>query len=97
MQTYASIIFKGEMDNVLNDRLWNVLESRERFIATQVNIPPAAGFKSKSLRSKEDHAWHDVCNLTLTDLAVNDASQRTITQFVEEIEAASKQGWDDTQ
>ena len=87
---WGEVVFAGPCEDALRERLTKALESGEWFIARQVRVPEL--FFDDRVQS-DDHCWHELSALQMTDAPVTDPLSRTIEDFVREVERASAAGW----
>ena len=106
------VVFRGDKMSisVANKRLAATFDSGRHFIAHQIDIPevfiwnpladynvddpPANLVPGKYVISDDDHCWHEFDFLQRTTDEATD--RRTLTEFVEAVESAAEQGWDDS-
>lgn len=87
---WREIVFRGDCDDRLRNRLVRALDSGDLMIAHQVRLPelfftgPVYG---------DDHCWHEFHKIEPTDDPPDDALNRTFTEFVQEVEQAASDGW----
>jgi len=74
-------------------RLCAALEDEQYFIARQVRVPGLFHAAAGQPATDADHAWHTFADMGLCDEEPNDMHGRTLTQFLAEIEAAARAGW----
>jgi hypothetical protein len=87
---HGAVVLKGAITEELRKRFVAALDEELYFIADQINIPEV--FITFGEDSKDDdHCWHEFSEFELTDAHGDDG--RTVEQFVEAVEAASKHGW----
>lgn len=84
-------MFAGLPTSELRERLIAALDRNELFIAEQVRIPER--FFDTWPGYVDDHCWHEFDSLESTDRAADDKYERTIEQFVREVEQARAAGW----
>lgn len=85
----GSVVFEGKVTPQLRRRLITALHEEEYFIAGQIRVPEV--FFSGV--DEDSHCFHEFVSLEVVKSKPNDSEKRTITQFVEEVEAANKAGW----
>jgi hypothetical protein len=88
---WAAVVFRGACDESLTRRLFASLDREEVFIAHQVRLPELF-FAGRPLYA-DDHCWHEMAEVTATSTLPDDAFDRTIREFVAELERASTNGW----
>jgi hypothetical protein len=88
---WGAIVFRGVCDVTLQRRLFVALDRGEFFIANQVRLPELF-FGDRPLYA-DDHCWHELAEVTATSVVPDDPLDRTIEEFVTEVESASRDGW----
>lgn len=88
---WGAVVFRGICDSTLRSRLATALDSGELLIAQQVRLPELF-FTDRELYA-DDHCWHELADVTMTSDDPNDLFNRTIEEFVAEVERASRVGW----
>jgi hypothetical protein len=88
---WGAVVFRGECNGSLPQRLFAALDRGEFFIADQVRLPELF-FANRPLYA-DDHCWHELGEVTTTSAAADDVPGRTIEEFVAEMEQASTDGW----
>jgi hypothetical protein len=88
---WGAVVFRGECDATLLRRLSAALDREEFFIAAQVRL--AELFFDDHPLYADDHCWHELAEVTTTSAAAHDPFDRTIEEFVTEMESASHDGW----
>ena len=88
---WGAVVFRGECDGSLARRLFEALDREEFFIAHQVRLPELF-FTDRPLYA-DDHCWHELAEVTSTSAAPDDPLDRTIEEFITEMERASRDGW----
>lgn len=63
------------------------------FIANQISIPEKFLFLKEKF-TKYDHCYHEFDSLEICDDSPTDSLSRSITDFLRDVELASKQGWE---
>ena len=92
-KVWGSLVFAGPITNDLARRLSRALESSEFFIAHQVRVPELfLGLPSWPLE-QDDHCWHEFSRVESTTEPANDPVDRTIEEFILEVERQSAVGW----
>ncbi len=84
-------VFRSVCDAALRERLFSSLECYEFFIAHQVRLPDLF-FSDRPLYA-DDHCWHELAEVSLTCDPPDDPLDRTIDEFVLEVERVSTIGW----
>jgi hypothetical protein len=88
---WGAVVFRAECNGSLLRRLLAALDREEFFIAHQVRLPELF-FADRPLYA-DDHCWHEMAEVTSTSAAADDLLERTIEEFVAELERHSTQGW----
>ena len=88
---WGAVVFRGNCDATLVRRLFAALDRGEFFIANQVRLPQLF-FADRPLYA-DDHCWHELAEVTATSDIADDLLDRTIEEFVKEVEGASRVGW----
>jgi hypothetical protein len=91
-----SVVFVNP-DNIPVDeiraRIQVSLWETEFFIAHQIRIPEIFLYLDGSIDEKVDHCFHHYDSAEETNSAPSDLYQRSIGQFLEEVELQSNRGW----
>src|SRR4051812_31499004 len=88
---WRAVVFRGACDESSARRLFAALDREEFFIAHQVRLPELF-FADRPLYA-DDHCWHEMAEVTVTSVAPDDLLDRTIEEFVTEMERASTERW----
>ena len=88
---WGVVVFRGVCDATLSRRLFETLDHGEFFIANQVRLPELF-FTDRPLYA-DDHCWHEMAEVIATSAVPDDPLDRTIEEFVKEVEGASRVGW----
>jgi hypothetical protein len=88
---WGAVVFRGGCDARWVQRLFAALDSGELFIAHQVRVPELF-FTERPLYA-DNHCWHEMAEVTSTSAAADDPMERTIEEFVAEMERAARDGW----
>jgi hypothetical protein len=92
-KVWGSLVFAGRITDDLTRRLARALESSEFFIARQVRVPELfLGLLYWPLE-QDDHCWHEFSRVESTTEPANDPVDRTIEEFIVEVEQQSAFGW----
>jgi hypothetical protein len=75
-----------------SSRLTPMLDMRCLFIAHQVRIPDLFLYETGQFTDL-DHCFHEFDSLATTHLQPNEKFARSISEFIDEVGAASKTGW----
>jgi hypothetical protein len=76
----------------LDRRLLRAMMIDSTFVADQIRLPEIFLFSSWHV-DVDDHCLHEFNSLEIVAQPPNDLHQRSILQFVQEVERASVQGW----
>lgn len=93
-KTHRDFRFRGVISTPQRAALAAALEDGEFFIPTQVGLPHLGASGLVAFPSEDDHVFHelDLDEITVTAGTAND----TITEFVDRMTAANRDGWDVT-
>ncbi|MGZ8869187.1 MAG: hypothetical protein ACXW2P_12665, partial [Thermoanaerobaculia bacterium] len=89
---WGRVSFRGACDAALLGRLFSALDSDSLFVAHQVRLPDL--FFNDGRLYADDHCFHEIVDVSATEEPPDDLLERTIGEFVEEMERASRRGWD---
>lgn len=86
------VVFLGDGMSIreARRRLTVAFDSGLCFVADQIDIPEVFLWNLYSI-ADDDHCWHECEGLERTTAQATDP--RTLTEFVEAVEKAAKQGW----
>jgi hypothetical protein len=91
----ASIVFSNP-ENLrlfeIKKRLEEAFFQQELFIADQVGIPEVFLFYEFEL-NEDDHCFHEFSGCEVTNAKPNDKLSRSISDFIDEVENQSAEGW----
>ena len=87
---WGAVVFRGTCAATLVGRLFAALDHGEFFIAHQVRVPELF-FADRPLYA-DDHCWHELAEVTTTSEIPEDSLDRTIEEFVKEVEQLRKEG-----
>ena len=73
-------------------RLLRAFLPDKQFIASQISIPEKFLFANGDF-SNHDHCFHEFDSAELCEDTPTDSLERTIANFLQEVETVSKQGW----
>lgn len=90
-KNYGEVVFDGASTESLKERLVATLATDDLFIAEQVRVPDLS-FEDWPDEA-DDHFWHEFFAFEETGDAATDEHGRSIQNFVEECEAAAREGW----
>ena len=76
----------------IEDRLSDAFLPDKLFIASQISIPEKFLFLSGKF-TNYDHCYHEFNNLEFCQEYPTDHLNRSITDFLKDVDTASKQGW----
>lgn len=76
----------------VEDRLRNIFESNELFVASQVSIPEVFLFLHDRF-TEDDHYYHEFHAVEFTSEQHTDSHDRSIKIFVEQVEKIGRNGW----
>ena len=88
---WGAVVFRDVSDERLIGRLFGAVDCGEFLLAHQVRLPELF-FTDRPLYA-DDHCWHELAEVTTTSEVANDTFNRTIDEFVAEVERASQDGW----
>jgi hypothetical protein len=88
---WGAVVFRGECAEGLVRRLFAALDRGDFFIADQVRLPEL--FFADRPPYADDHCWHEIGEVTTTSAPADDLLERTIEEFVAEVERGSTEGW----
>jgi hypothetical protein len=77
----------------IDERLRRAFNGDSLFIAGQIEVPEIFLYKDGNLTSA-DHCFHEYDHVELTDDAVTDVKERTMSDFLAQVEVASQRGWE---
>lgn len=87
---WGAVVFRGESDPAMRDRLFAALDKDGYFIAHQVGLPELFFIGSMDA---DDHCFHELAEVSTTAEPPDDPLGRTIDDFATELEHTSKSGW----
>ncbi len=82
----------GLLPHEIENRLKNAFLHREVFFASQIGIREVFLYP-KGSPAEDDHCFHEYDTVELTNEAPNDFYNRTIKDFVKQVEIESSTGW----
>lgn len=88
---WGTVVFRGNREPALVQRLLAALTDDGFFVAHQVLIPEL--FFEDAVGDAGDHCFHEFAEVPVTRELADDAYGRTFEQFVAEMERASTDGW----
>lgn len=95
-KSWGEVIFSNP-DNLsitkVEEKIIHVFLPDKQFIASQISIPEKFLFMDGSF-TEDDHCYHEFDCVEICEEEATDISGRSITDFLLDIEAASKQGWE---
>jgi hypothetical protein len=92
---WGDIVFSNVNDLSLDSILKSLRESFSEdglFIAHQIRIPEVF-LAGEYPPNEDDHCFHEFADVEVVSDAPNDASARSISEFIAEVSAESKRGW----
>lgn len=92
---WGSVVFENPSTMSLEEveeRITRSLDSQELFIASQIRLPEVFPFEMGK-PTEDDHCYHEFASINPTLENSNDLYDRSLTQFVEEIESVAFHGW----
>lgn len=92
---WGSVVFANPSTMSLGEveeRIRRLLDSQELFIASQIRLPEAFPFEIGQ-PTEDDHCYHEFASIKPTTEDSNDLHDRSLLQFVEEVESAAFHGW----
>lgn len=90
----GEVIFGGIPAPGLEQELREAMHDANNFIASQIGIPDVFPFPDQySFNEDDDHCWHEFTGLEPTDRDTTDDKNRSITDFVAEVEKIGPAGW----
>lgn len=87
---WGEVVFTGCACS-LEPRLVAALDRQEFFIADHVRLPEL--FFTEGPSDSDDHCFHEFDSCETTDVPADDRHQRSIDEFVQEVEDAVRLGW----
>ena len=94
-KSFGEVIFSNPENLHMNEieaDLLNAFLSDRLFIASQISIPEKFLFVNRSF-TKHDHCYHEFDSVEFCEEESTDSLERTITNFLQDVEIVSKQGW----
>ncbi len=94
-KSWGEVIFSNPENltvNEIEEKLLRCFLPDKQFIASQISIPEKFLFANGDF-TKDDHCYHEFDCVELCEEEPTDSLERTITNFLLEVETASKQGW----
>ncbi len=76
----------------IDKRLRQAFEPDSLFIADQVDVPEVFLFRDGDLTAN-DHCYHEYDHVEVSDKPVTDVYDRTVNEFLLQVEDASRTGW----
>jgi hypothetical protein len=95
-KAWGAIVFSNPMELLISEidgRLRRAFDSELFFIANQIEIPEIFLYRD-GLLTGDDHCFHEYDHVELTNDSVTDMYNRTISDFLAQIEAAAQHGWE---
>ena len=94
-KSWGEVVFANPNQLTLEEIETRLIESflpDKLFIASQISIPEKFLFADGKF-TKFDHCYHEFDNVEFCQEYPTDRLNRSITDFVKDVEIASKQGW----
>jgi hypothetical protein len=94
-KSWNYVVFSNPDDlsvDEVEEKLTNAFLPDQLFIASQISIPEKFLF-AKGKFTKYDHCFHEFDCLEICQEPSTDGLRRTIINFLNDVEEASKQGW----
>ena len=94
-KSWGAVIFSNPEKMTANEieiKLIRDFLPDKQFIARQISIPEKFLFADGKF-TKYDHCYHEFDSVEICQENHTDESERSITEFLKEVELASKQGW----
>jgi len=95
-KSWGEVVFDNYEKITLEEiekRLTEAFLPDKLFIASQISIPEKFLFLNGKF-TKHDHCYHEFDGLEKCAESSTDSLRRSITDFLEDVELASKQGWE---
>lgn len=92
---WNSVIFANPSRISLKEadkRIRHLLDSQVLFIASQIRVPEVFPFLNDE-PTEDDHCYHEFASIKPTTEAPNDTYNRSIAEFLKEVESAERHGW----
>jgi hypothetical protein len=77
----------------VDERLRRAFNADLQFVASQIGVPEIFLYRDGNLTS-DDHCFHEYDRVELTDDVVTDMQQRTVSDFLAQVEIVSQRGWE---
>lgn len=94
-KAWSSVVFANPSNVNLEEierQLRRVFDGEELFIAAQVRLPEVFLY-IHGVVTKDDHCYHEFDSVRITEEVPNDLYNRSIWQFIEEVEEKARSGW----
>lgn len=94
-KSWGEVIFLNSENFAINEietKLLDALMPDKQFIADQVSVPEKFLFVNGKFTS-DDHCYHEFDCVEICKEAPTDSLGRSITDFLRDIDTASRQGW----
>lgn len=94
-KSWGEVIFLDPENLTVNEitaRLLDAFLPDQQFIADQVSIPEKFLFINEKL-TRDDHCFHKFDSVEICEEDATDALERSIDDFLLDVEEAAKQGW----
>jgi hypothetical protein len=94
-KSWGEVIFRNSEDLAVSEveaKLLGAFLPDKQFIADQISIPEKFLFTNGKF-TEYDHCYHEFDGLEVSEEEATDSLERSITDFLQDVEMASKQGW----
>jgi hypothetical protein len=94
-KSWGEVIFLNSENLAVNEIIVRLLDAflpDKQFIADQISIPEIFLFINEKI-TKDDHCYHEFDCIEICEEDATDSLERSISDFLREVETASKQGW----
>lgn len=94
-KSWGGVVFSNPENlnvNQIKAKLLKTFLPDKQFIASQISIPEKFLFTNRNF-TKSDHCFHEFDCVEICQENPTDDLQRSITDFLKDVELASKQGW----
>lgn len=94
-KSWGEVIFSNYENLTVSEIAKELLDAflpDKQFIADQVSAPEKFLFLNEKF-TKDDHCYHEFDSIEICEEDPTDSLERSITNFMRDVEAASKQGW----
>ncbi len=94
-KSWGEVIFSNPENldvKKVEEKLLDAFLPDKQFIASQISIPEKFLFADGDF-TEHDHCYHEYDCIEISEEECTDALKRSIGDFLQDIEATSKQGW----